>query len=85
MKYIYALSEEVFDNEQDYYDRSPRTQYFYVGFTKDLERREQQHAGEARRGSQYPVYKRIRELGDSWQMEKLAAIEDGDRRSCEDY
>lgn len=80
MKYIYALGAEVFRSKEDYLDRSPDTEYFYVGRTKDLHKRKISHRSDAKNGSQYPYHERIRLLGENWELYELDKI-DGDASS----
>ncbi|WP_102504759.1 GIY-YIG nuclease family protein [Salinivibrio kushneri] len=85
IQYIYALVTETFKAPEDYYDRSPDTEYFYVGRTKNLERRRSCHASDARTGSTYPYHEKIRQLGENWDVEELVCVPDDEVSDHEEY
>lgn len=85
MQYIYALTTESFKSSEDYYDRSPTTEYFYVGRTKNIEKRRSGHASNARTGSTYPYHEKIRQLGENWDVKELASVPDDEIKDHEEY
>ncbi len=85
MEKIYALTTETFETEQDYYDRSPSTEYFYVGHTTNLKKRKQGHKSKAKNGSTYPYHEMIRNLCENWEMEEIDEVDSNLKSNAEDY
>ncbi|MCK7596667.1 hypothetical protein M0G74_05195 [Microbulbifer sp. CAU 1566] len=85
MQYIYALCTEVFNSQEDWLLRSPDTEYFYVGRTKNLEKRRVAHKSNVNTGSEYPYHVRIRELAENWDLEELDRFEEDAVSDAEEF
>lgn len=82
--YVYALYTYEFESQDDFKSGNPVENYFYVGRTKNIERRKQQHQGDARRGSNYPYHEKIRTV-DFWDIEELASVDESEISDHEEY
>jgi hypothetical protein len=85
LKYVYALVTDEFFSEKDFYDGSPSTSYFYVGWTSDIKKRLSEHKSRARNGSDYPYHIKIRELGERWNIEVLEEVDENIKSFAEEY
>lgn len=85
MQYIYALCTEVFNCQNDWHLRSPDAEYFYVGRTRDPEKRKVAHKSSANTGSEYPYHSRIRELAENWELEELDRFDDDAISDAEEF